>query len=165
MDKGAVISECGTFRYLLWRIWDPSLPIMGVVMVNPSTADAEADDRTIDKVIQIATHNQCGGIWVGNLGALRSTDPSALATAPDPIGPENDRYLQELLGRAALILCAWGANANLLPGRVDAVKALMRAAGVKPWMLKRTQGGHPTHPLARGKGHVPFDIQLVPYVI
>ncbi|WP_432263008.1 DUF1643 domain-containing protein [Cupriavidus sp. TMH.W2] len=165
MEKGAVISDCKTFRYLLWRVWDPSRPTMGVLMVNPSTADAEQDDLTIDKVIKIARHNAYGGICVGNLAALRSTDPSALATAADPIGPDNDRHLQDLLGRAALILCAWGANANYLPGRVDAVKALMRAAGVQPWMLKLTQGGHPTHPLARGKGFIPVNTKLVPYVI
>jgi hypothetical protein len=162
VEKGAVLSECGLFRYLLWRIWDPALPLMGVLMVNPSRADAEQGDMTINKVMQIARFNGYGGILVANLAALRSTDPAGLLKVADPIGPDNDRHLRDFFGRVKLVLCAWGADCRRLPGRVQAVEALMREAGVRPMMLRLTQGGVPSHPLARGKGFIPVNTKLVP---
>ncbi len=36
MDKGAQLSPCRTWRYSLWRIWNPSLPVLAFVGLNPS---------------------------------------------------------------------------------------------------------------------------------
>lgn len=47
LDSGATISECGKYRYRLWRVWDESLPTCCFVMLNPSKADATEDDPTI----------------------------------------------------------------------------------------------------------------------
>ena len=33
MVKGAQLSPCRTWRYVLWRIWDPSLPIIGLAAI------------------------------------------------------------------------------------------------------------------------------------
>ena len=43
----AIISECGTYRYLLQRFWDARLESLNFIMLNPSTADAMKDDPTI----------------------------------------------------------------------------------------------------------------------
>ena len=45
----AVISECGLYRYRLERQTAGAGSTL-VVMVNPSTADAEQDDATIRKL-------------------------------------------------------------------------------------------------------------------
>jgi hypothetical protein len=52
MKSNAVISECGRYRYRLYREWAQSerMPIMWV-MLNPSTADASIDDPTIRRCI------------------------------------------------------------------------------------------------------------------
>jgi hypothetical protein len=48
----------GDYRYRLWRRWDPNQPIMGWVMLNPSTADDQRDDQTLRKCMGFArTHD------------------------------------------------------------------------------------------------------------
>lgn len=117
-ERGAVLSPCGMFRYYLWREWDASKPTMLLLMLNPSRADHRRDDHTITKSIAIARNLGFGRLDVGNLAAFRSSDPGELRHAADPVGPENDRHLRRMLSCAHTTVCAWGANATLLPGRV-----------------------------------------------
>ncbi len=44
---GAVFSPCGSWRYLLWRTGNPRGKLLGMGLLNPSTADHTADDPTI----------------------------------------------------------------------------------------------------------------------
>jgi hypothetical protein len=37
--------------------------------------------------------------------ACRATDPRALKTVANPVGPENDRYLLEVCRQVALVAC------------------------------------------------------------
>ncbi len=46
-NNGAIFSECKKYRYLLWRIWDRSKPLVMFIGLNPSIADGETDDPTI----------------------------------------------------------------------------------------------------------------------
>jgi hypothetical protein len=45
--QSAVISDDGVYRYQLTRTWDPESPELAWIMLNPSTADALADDPTV----------------------------------------------------------------------------------------------------------------------
>ncbi len=83
------------------------------------------------------------GLLVGNLFALRSTDPKALVAAKDPIGPENDKHLRQLAERATLIVAAWGNKGRIL-GRSAQVRA---ALGARAMCLGTTALGEPRHPL------------------
>jgi hypothetical protein len=51
LGTGATFSECGRYRYRLWRdLHDIKKPRMCLfIMLNPSTADAENNDPTITK--------------------------------------------------------------------------------------------------------------------
>src|SRR5262249_14212908 len=92
--RAAVISDCGRYRYSLTRRWgDAAEPRALFVMLNPSTADAEQDDPTIRRCIGFAKAWGMGSLEVVNLYALRATDPAALLSAPDPIGPKNDTMI------------------------------------------------------------------------
>jgi hypothetical protein len=142
--KSAVISECGTYRYLLTRTWDGSLPGVGFIMLNPSTADASVDDPTIRRCIGFAKAWGYGAITVRNLYALRSTDPKALRSHPHPHGPDNYRYLEAAVSDD-LTVCAWGANADPIDSR-GLIDALLGWGG-QPHHLGLTKGGFPKHPL------------------
>lgn len=159
MHKGAILSDCGTFRYRLWRYWEPlGVPRMLFVMLNPSTADADTDDPTIRKCRGFAEDLDFGGIEVVNLYAYRATKPADLKKAGYPRGPDNDRHIREAIEDAggSNVYCAWGVNARGL-SRPDEVLDLIRAANRKPMALKLTEDRIPWHPLM-----LPYSSQPVP---
>ena len=75
MNKAAILSDDGRYRYLLERQWDER-PRMAWCMLNPSTADANIDDQTIKRCIGFAKREGFGGIIVVNLMAFRATSPA-----------------------------------------------------------------------------------------
>jgi hypothetical protein len=142
----AVISECGRYRYLLEREGDALTAgayRAVFLMLNPSVADAAVDDPTIRRCRAFAKLWGCDGITVANLYALRSTDPSALWTCDDPVGPENDDHIYTLGMCHGRIVCAWGANAR--EDRVRAVVRVLRDVGASLLCLGVTKSGAPRH--------------------
>ncbi len=147
MSRTAVLSGDGVYRYELRRTWCSLLPTVQWIMLNPSTADATADDASIRRCVGFARAWGRGGIVVRNLFALRATDPRELYHHPDPVGPGNDDAL--LKGAAmddTLTVCAWGARGSHL-GRAAAVCALMARHGLTLHHLGQTKAGQPLHPL------------------
>lgn len=144
--REALISDCGTYRYTLTRRWGDghALPF---IMLNPSVADAQVDDRTIRRCIGYAKRENYAAIVVLNLYAYRSPDPKALLRCDDPVGPDNDAHLNAYLSTARLghelVIAAWGVNAR--PERVQRVFELGRGADWR--CLGTTKNGHPRHPL------------------
>lgn len=163
--KGASLSRCGRYRYRLWREWDAAKPRMLLIMLNPSLADAGRDDHTITKSIAIARNLGYGRLDVANLAAFRSPHPAALRMAESPVGPRNDFHIRAMLSACDTVVCAWGAHADALPGRVATVARLIRRAGHRPYALKLTNDGHPSHPLARGKGFIPVTVEPIPFAL
>lgn len=148
MISDAVISPCGRYRYSLVRAWGSGGRLARFVMLNPSTADATADDPTIRRCIGFARLWGLDGLAVVNLYALRSTDPAGLWAADvDPVGPDNDRHLWAAAVHASdaetPLVAAWGVNAKA--SRIEAVLDLpgmhrLQALGI-------TKAGQPRHPL------------------
>lgn len=144
---GATISDCGTYRYTLDRVWDTTLPLALFVMLNPSTADAREDDPTIRRCRTFAAREGCGSLTVVNLFALRATDPAELRKHPDPVGPDNARWLAASLGRKpAVTIAAWGAH-PFAASRADDVARYITEHGVRLHCLGTSKAGHPRHPL------------------
>src|SRR5947209_3183504 len=88
-NSDAYISPDGQYRYWLIRKWDKLLPVIAVIGVNPSTADATANDATIRKDIGFARRLGYGGVLKLNVAAFRARDPKVCKAASDPIGPHN----------------------------------------------------------------------------
>lgn len=152
----AVISEDGLYRYALVRRWNVGAgwPVLGVVMLNPSTADATKDDATIRKVVAIAKTRGYGGIYVCNLFAYRSTGPGGLITTDNIVGPDNDAHLALMAGTCGMALMAWGGfvehPAMKMMGselRVRRTYEVLHERGVKLWAMGYTKKGSPRHPL------------------
>lgn len=149
------------YRYRLRRRSPPDLFTMsrtvGFVMLNPSTADATEDDPTVRRCIGFMRAWGFTSLEVGNLFALRSTNPAAILQHADPIGPENDRYLVELAIRCDFIVCAWG-NEGSFKGRDLAVRRLLRGYDCR--YLSLNKGGQPTHPL-----YLAADLKPQPFLL
>lgn len=142
--RDAQLSDCGRYRYRLYRCWDSRSELMPVMwlMLNPSTADAAIDDPTIRRCMAFSKAWGYGSMLVGNLYAYRSTDPAALYAIDyeTAVGPENSYHLDLMAQRSAKIVCAWGAHGE------------KRRHGPPScpggwWHLGRTKSGQPKHPL------------------
>lgn len=144
MKKGACFSECNTYRYTLWRIWDESKPIVTFIGLNPSTADATNDDPTIGRCIQFAKSWGCGGIYMLNLFAYRSTDPKAMKMYNSPIGLKNDKTILDIAQKSKLVVACWGNHGSHL-ARSGQVRKLLGEIKLSYLVLNKT--GEPKHPL------------------
>jgi len=151
MIKGAVISKDQKYRYRLWRIWDEAKPLIVFVGLNPSTADAEVDDPTIRKCINYAAQWGYGGLYMLNLFAYRATDPKDLLAAIDPIGPQNNRHITNVIKVTDKTILAWG-NLGKHKQRAAAVMQFFNS----PYCLKVNQSGSPSHPLYLRKSIIPI---------
>jgi len=149
--KSAVISECGQYRYRLERELAGGGGTLAVIMVNPSTADAEKDDPTIRKLIGFGNRNKFNRLIVGNLFAYRAADVRELKSAVNPIGPENDNHLSLILAEADQVICAWGPLAKQpkrFRNRFLNVLGFISAASLYPYRIGPTANdGQPKHPL------------------
>jgi hypothetical protein len=146
MEKDAVISDCGKYRYLLRRAWDHSLPRALFIMLNPSTADAEIDDPTIRSCIRLTKALGYGSFEVINLFGLRTTNPDELANAHDPIGPRNADIGDAAISRCDIAICAWGAHPMALRRSRD-MRGWVRGWKPAAYCFGLTKNGRPKHPL------------------
>lgn len=136
------------------RRWDAARPALGVVMLNPSTADAARDDPTICRCIAFAQRAGFGATDILNLFAFRATAPTDLRAAPDPVGPDNDAHLDDLFGRETSVLAAWGMHGSYR-GRAETVRQMAAARRVRFVCLGQTVKGQPCHPLYLAR-YTPF---------
>ncbi len=170
--KGARFSSCGRYRYLLWREWRGSpdakwdmwtkngKPVVDgagsqlgepkvclFVMLNPSTAGEVYDDPTIRRCVGLARSWGYDRMEVVNLFAHRATDPKALLALnhdDDPVGWENQRFVEGAAGDADLVVCAWGAHGDHL-GQDETMLGWLSPKPLHH--LGLTKFGQPKHPL------------------
>jgi hypothetical protein len=155
--KGAVLSDCGLYRYLLWRIWKPEAGRILWIGYNPSTADARIDDPTVTRITGFS--QGFGGFELVNLYAFRSSNPAA-ARGCVALGPEsNAQFIQDAMLRCSTVVPAWGA---LVDDRdqlaIDQVIYLSERHNRRLHCLGTTKEGHPRHPLyvKASQGLVPW---------
>lgn len=144
INQGAEFSKCGRYRYKLWRTLNVGSGSVLFVMLNPSTADADKDDPTIRRCVDFTHRWGYRKLYVGNLFALRSTDPSTLWTTEDPVGPDNVSALRYMADQCAAVVCAWGNH-----GAWHLTGAWMRHRLSKYLLfhLGLCKNGEPKHPL------------------
>ena len=144
VDGHAQFSECGEYRYALVKRWGDG-PSLAAILLNPSTATADEDDPTVRRVVLRAQQMDFGSLIVLNVYAYRTTNPRELRLVADPVGPENDRLIAELVTTADKVLIGWG---NRGESRAPEIFSILARVGVPVYRLGRpTRRGNPRHPL------------------
>lgn len=141
---GAEFSPCKRWRYLLWRRWDPALPVANFLMLNPSTADEHKLDPTCARAREYAARWGYGGLIVTNVFGFRSTNPLLMKGEKDPVGPGNDAAIVRAAREAALVVCAWG-NHGIHQERSKQIRKLLKDHMLHT--LRVNANGEPAHPL------------------
>lgn len=157
-ETSAVMSLDGLHRELLFRRWTVGRT-MGIIALNPSTADHREDDPTIHREVSLAMREGYGALLKANLFTFRATDRAAMKRCPAPVSSQADEALRALCRRAdGPIVVAWGADGGHR-GRDREVLRLLRAEGAELVCLGLTKDGHPKHPL-----YLKGDTPLEPYL-
>ena len=141
--SGAIISEDCKYRYVLWRIWDSSIPLINIIGLNPSTADETVDDPTMRRCKSFSKEWGYGGFYMTNLFAFRTPYPKDLLKEVDPIGRDNNRWIKEISSKVDKVVLAWGTKGNI-NNRDAFVYNLVQE---KSYCLALTKDGFPKHPL------------------
>jgi hypothetical protein len=130
------------YRYTLWREWIGGEGYAMFVGLNPSTADEKADDATIRRCVAFAKSWGYEALCMTNLFAYRTVSPEIMKAGPQPVGPENDRWLMEMATGAGVIVAAWGVDGGFKGRDAEVVQMLpsMHCLGL-------TKAGQPRHPL------------------
>lgn len=156
MKNGDIIFSPGRgYRYYLERILTEGQKVVNFCMLNPSTADELVNDPTVRRCIGYAQDWGYDRVIVTNIFAYRSTDPKGLKRICDPIGVENDYYIEKAAAKADLIITAWGTHGGYL-NRGEAVKKILRP--YQPHHLGLTKCLQPKHPLYLRKSLLPIPL-------
>lgn len=162
-SKSATFNPTRTHRHSLERCWDKNKDTIVVVGVNPSSANEEDPDPTINKVVGFASRWGYGAIQMLNLYTLVATYPVDLKRAIREkgeryaIGEVADHILVKAFSKHEAVWFAWGVNA--FPARANAVGALALACNRTPVCIGLNKDGSPLHPLMAS-----YKLARMPYV-
>lgn len=153
----ARFSRCGQYRWWLRRCWDPALPPLLFIGLNPYRADGRRDDATLRRLVGLARGWGFGAVEVLNLYARITPSPALLRRAADPVGPHADLWLQRCLAVQTLapVWLGWGAGGSR-GSRVQALASRLRGRDLRA--IGTTACGQPRHPL-----YAPASSQLTPW--
>ncbi len=93
-------------RYFLRRVWNPTLPIMTVFMMNPSSANELVGDATVDFVMNYAQKLKFGSLLVVNTSPVIKGSNTNIDDFPND--PDNWFFIQYALNNTNLVLLGWG---------------------------------------------------------
>lgn len=140
-NNGATFSPCRLYRYVLWRIWDESRPLIMFIGLNPSKASEAKPDPTITRVKGFCESWGYGGFYMINLFAYVSEKPKRLLQCADPLG-DNDGWLERIAPKCQKVVFCWGAFKEAKQ-RARQVIAMFPDAET----LVFNKDGSPKHPL------------------
>jgi len=137
-------------RFLLGESGKKMLACLGL---NPSTAEPEKLDRTLESVRRIAKHNKFDGWLMWNISSQRATDPGKLAKQPDyDMHALNLAHILRSVSDhdIAHLWLAFGNNIEVrdyMPVLLEDILTVLRPFNLKYKMLSMTRKGYPRHPL------------------
>lgn len=145
-----IISECGRFRYFLERLLAHEGIVVAFIGANPSKAEKTVPDQTDRKWREFGRRMGARSVIYGNPYAYRATDVHELGSAADPIGPDNDKHLRDIMAEADIVVPCWGSRDKIpkrLHDRLSVVRRMLRECGKPIKIFGLSKSGDPLHPL------------------
>lgn len=155
-----IFSHCEKYRLLLTRESAAGEGRCLWIGMNPSTADASANDPTVTRECDFTwrwgfrTYVKC------NVMDYRATDPKELLRIDTPSSVMNLSTIVREATYASCIIACWGAIPGPLLVYAMAVRNALKQDGREIFCLGRTKHGAPKHPL-----YLPKITERVPYFI
>lgn len=167
-------SKCRTYRYFLKREWSEGAGNILFIMLNPSTADKNYNDPTVDKCMKWSIKWRYSSFTICNLFAYRETDRNKMLKlgreefniVGEPvkkqfhfyrlINNKNDFWINQLAQTSEKIICAWGNEGSFLDRDVQVLKMLKDC---NLYAMKINKNASPGHPL-----YLKNDTEPVPYI-
>lgn len=150
VNGDARFSDCGRYRQLMRRWVGDGFPQRYVLFIgmNPSTADATANDPTCAREWTFANREGYSGMVKANVGDYRATDPKMLlAPGVVAVSEQNLPTIRAAAAAASLvIMCHGKLNKALAPAGKALVDALTDD-GIPLWCFGTNADGSPKHPL------------------
>lgn len=158
----AVFSEDAKYRWCLQYELSNHKESLCAFMLNPSIAGSIShgivrSDPTVTRMIERAKLYQYGRLFVLNLFGLISTSPAILKEHVNPVGTENDKYINSVLDANPDVVVAWGPKGKLL-GRDSRCLQFIYQHNITPTCFGLTKDGFPKHPL-----YLPYDTGFIKY--
>lgn len=128
--------------------WNCAFPIL--IGMNPSTADAHANDPTITREIGFVKSWGYNAFVKFNVADYRATHPKDLSkTGVVPVSEINLLTLRNfaMARHCKGIVACWGKLPKILRPHAEEIVATLTADGHNLWCLGRTKDGSPRHPL------------------
>lgn len=154
MKNEAIFDKQKIYRYLLTRCFETGSKTVTFIMLNPSTADETLNDPTIRRCISFAKKLDAKKMQVVNIFAYRTPNVPELKNAEEPLGKENDFYIENAAEESDIIILAWGNHGSYM-NRAEQIKKLLKPFKDKVYALKILKNSEPSHPLYLKKDIVP----------
>ena len=150
VSGGATFSPCGRYRRSLYRTWGEDgdcAPYWLWIGLNPSVADAEANDPTVSREVGFTRRGGATLYVKVNLCDWRATNPKHL---PEPKVAQSAGNLEGILQYAhgaSRVILAFGAVPKAVRPLAYEMVAQLRDQGIPLHCLGVTADGSPRHPL------------------
>ena len=142
----AIYSPCKNYRYSLSRTQLKAKKFILFILLNPSTATEFKNDPTIARCQKRSQLLGYEAFTICNLFAFRTKSPKIMKNFSEPIGPENNRIINEILNKASKVICAWGNHGTHL-NQADRITKIIKNSGTRAYHLGLTKNNQPMHPL------------------
>ena len=136
-----IVSQCRNYQYL--SIFDSGTAYnpMGVVGLNPSFIK-NGKNATASILLDIAMREGFDSIIITNLYGYITPDPKQLKNVEDPVGAENNIWIENMKNACSKILCIWGNSADQ-----ERIEEVLPTIKNKAYSIGLTKSGRPRHVL------------------
>ncbi|MFC5401479.1 DUF1643 domain-containing protein [Cohnella soli] len=141
------MSDNNEYRYRLTRTWDKTKELVGLIMFNPSKANALKTDDTIMNITNYLIDHDYGGVDIVNLFSYMSINKSGVTNRDQTHERLNDNYILRVAKKANTLIIAWGPNEEEQVLRKREVENLLSPYAGKLICFEDEDGKSPRHPL------------------